>query len=51
MAIVSGEQWSLLQKQGDIFEGEAVINPGTVTVYAKFTEAKKYASLLQYQAD
>jgi transglutaminase/protease-like cytokinesis protein 3 len=51
VAVVSGEQWSLLQKQGNIFAGEAIINPGTVTVYAKFTDAKKYASLLQYQAD
>ena len=51
VAVVSGEQWSLLKKQGDVFEGEAIINPGIVTVYAKFTDAKKYASLLQYQAD
>lgn len=51
VAVVSGDKWSLLKKQGDIFEGEAVINPGIVTLYAKFAEAKKYASLLQYQAD
>jgi transglutaminase/protease-like cytokinesis protein 3 len=51
VAVVSGDKWSLLKKQGDIFEGEAVINPGTVTIYAKFADAKKYASLLQYQAD
>lgn len=51
VAVVSGEQWSLLKKQGDVFEGEAIINPGTITVYAKFTDAKKYASLLHYQAD
>lgn len=51
VAVVSGDKWSLLQKQGDVFEGEAIINPGTITVYAKLANAKKYASLLQYQAD
>lgn len=49
VAVVMGEQWVELRKQGEDFAGDVLIQPGEVGVYARFPGDEQYSGMLQYR--
>jgi hypothetical protein len=47
--VVSGSEWSSLQKSGDEFKGNVFMKAGTAKVMAKFKKGNKYEVLLKYR--
>ncbi len=48
VAVVMGEQWHTLSKQGSEFVGNVTVQHGEVGVYAKFPGQTQFSGLLQY---
>ncbi|MBN2289074.1 MAG: hypothetical protein JXQ83_07040 [Candidatus Glassbacteria bacterium] len=49
VAVVVGEQWNQLERQGEQFEGEVTFEPGaTAEVYARLEGKMTYEALLEY---
>ncbi len=48
MAVVCGNEWDYLRKNGDRFEGTVEITSGTMTVYAQFPGERQFQALLEY---
>jgi len=48
VAVLIGEKWHHLEKQGNIFEGKVTIGMGKFSVYAKWSGNRSYSSLLEY---
>ncbi|MGB4645586.1 MAG: hypothetical protein WBH76_06790, partial [Dictyoglomaceae bacterium] len=49
VVVIVGERWVFLNKKGDIFTGEVIIDDTKVTVYAKFPGERQYSGLLEYE--
>lgn len=51
VAVINGEDWTKLIKQGDIFEGDVTPSKGKIKVVAKFdAKTNYYESMLRYMA-
>jgi transglutaminase/protease-like cytokinesis protein 3 len=48
-AIVCNGQWTPLNKNGNMFEGDAVIGVGKAELFAKFGGSKQFIGLLRYE--
>jgi transglutaminase/protease-like cytokinesis protein 3 len=48
VSVISGEDWSFLEKEGDFFTGSVTPSKGDVIVSAKFGEDNRYEGLLKY---
>lgn len=46
----SEDAWSVLDKQGELFSGAVLVQPGRLRVFAKFAGMTKYEGLLEYVA-
>ncbi len=40
-----------MRKVADRFEGDAVISPGSIRVFAKYEDGTRYKGLLQYEGE
>lgn len=49
VAVISGENWYHLTKNGDIFRGEAALRKGEVDVAARFPGKSDYSTLIRYR--
>jgi hypothetical protein len=49
VAIVSNGQWTPLKKNGNMFDGDAVIGAGKAEVFARFGTGKQFIGLLRYE--
>ncbi len=49
VAVIMNGNWHHLQKTGDLFEGEIVVEKGKTGVYAKLPGRKQYMALLEYK--
>lgn len=49
VAVVVGNEWIHLTKNGNIFAGEVTINNKEVVVYAKFPGESSYSGLMKYE--
>ena len=49
VVVIVGKRWVPLNKKGDIFTGEVIIDDTEVTVYAKFPGERQYLGLLKYE--
>ena len=50
VAVIVGDDWHQLQKQGDLFQGDAAIAEGEIEVCAKFPGEALYSCVLRYTA-
>jgi len=50
VAVIVGDDWYQLQKQGDLFQGDAAIAEGEIQVCAKFPGETLYSCVLRYTA-
>ena len=50
-AVIVKEKWSMLQRRGDLFEGEVTIAAGDIGVYAKYPGSKDFDALLEYRSE
>ncbi|MHB9036250.1 MAG: transglutaminase domain-containing protein [Armatimonadota bacterium] len=48
IAVIVDGKWLILQKNGDVFEGQALVKGAAVQVAARFAGSQKYLVLLQY---
>jgi hypothetical protein len=48
VAVVSGNEWDYLKKNGDRFQGAVEIDAGTMTVYAQYPGESQFQALLEY---
>jgi len=50
VAVIVGEEWSMLTETNGVFEGEALISGKDVAVFAKFGDSdSNFQGLIQYQ--
>ena len=49
VAVVNNGQWTILKKDGDMFEGSPLVRPGKAEVFAKFAGSKQFIGLLRYE--
>ena len=49
VAIISGQNWSHMDKSGNIFNGETIVGKGEVDVGAKYFGSNEYSILLRYK--
>jgi transglutaminase/protease-like cytokinesis protein 3 len=49
VAIVCNGQWTPLKKNGDMFEGGAIIGAARAEVFARFAPGKQFIGLLRYE--
>lgn len=48
VALISGEEWDYLKKDGDRFEGIVEVSAGTMTVSARYPKKDTYQALIEY---
>ena len=48
MAVIMGDNWHHLKKEGDMFIGNIEIQDKNIRVFAKFPGQEQYAGLLEY---
>ena len=48
VAVIIGQDWYQLSKDGDLFQGDVTVKQGEVQVCANFTDSSKYSCLLSY---
>ena len=48
VAVVAGDEWQHLTKQGDLFLGEIIATAGEITVFAQYPGEELFNSLLGY---
>jgi len=49
VAVISGDRWNYLTKNGDIFQGNAIIKKGDVDVAAKLSGESDYSTIMRYR--
>jgi hypothetical protein len=48
-AVIFGEEWKYLKKNGEIFEGKFDIPAGRISVVAAYTETREFDGLLEFE--
>lgn len=48
VALIMGQEWHQLNKNGDVFQGDVTVRQGEVQVCANFADGSKYSCLLSY---
>ena len=48
VAVISGDRWNYLTKNGDVFQGNAIIKKGDVDVAAKLSGESDYSTIMRY---